>query len=75
MAKFHIPEKEKCPSNGYTVKYGKGTIEEFCNDPEKFRADMYIGAINDAITIYKYSEYITRDWIEYVINSLSPYIK
>lgn len=75
MAKFYIPEKEKCPSNGYTPKYGKGLIDEFCNNPDKFSPDMYVGAINDAITIYKYSNYITRDWIEYVIDTLSPYIK
>lgn len=75
MAKFYIPEKEKCPSNGFTVKYSKETIEEFCNNPSQYSSYMYTGAINDAITIYKYSDYIKRDWIEYVINSLSPYIK
>ncbi len=76
MARFHIPEKEKCPSNGYTVKYGKDMIDLFCDNPKKYKSlDVYIGAINDAITIYKYSEYISRDWIEYVINTLSKYIE
>lgn len=75
MATFHIPEKEKCPSNGYTVKYNKAIIDEFCNEPDRFKPDMYTGAINDAITIYKYSDYISRDWIEYVIATLSRYIK
>lgn len=75
MKRFSIPEKEKCPSNGFTTTYSKGTIDEFCNNPDNFKADMYTGAINSAITIYKYSEYISRDWLEYVINRLSPYIK
>lgn len=75
MANFHIPEKEKCPSNGFTTKYDKAVIDEFCNNPDDFKADMYVGAINDAITIYRYFDYISRDWIEYVINRLSPYIK
>ena len=51
-------------------------IDLFCDNPKKYKSlDVYIGAINDAITIYKYSEYISRDWIEYVINTLSKYIE
>ncbi len=75
MEKFSIPKKEKCPSNGYTTKYNKSTIDEFCDNPDKYKSVSYIGVINDAITIYKYSDYISREWIEYVIRKLSPYIK
>lgn len=75
MENFSIPKKEKCPANGYTTKYSKSIIEEFCDNPDKYKPSMYIGAINDAITIYKYSEFISQAWIEDVINTLSPYIK
>lgn len=75
MARFAIPDKEPCPSNGYTAKYDKGLIDEFCNNPSKYSSDMYVGAINSAITHYKYSDYITREWIEYVIDTLSRYIE
>ncbi len=74
MKLFSIPQKEKCPSNGYTVKYSKDMIDEFCDNPDNFKTDMYVGAINDAITIYKYTKDISRDWIEYVIDKLSKYI-
>lgn len=75
MIKFYIPEKEKCPKNGYQVKYSKNFIEEICQNPNEFNSNLFVGAINDAMTIYKYSDYLTRNWIEFVINSLSPYIK
>ena len=74
MKKFYIPEKEKCPPNGYQLTYSKGTIDEFCENPWYYKAHMYIGAINDAITIYKYNEHISRDWVEHVIRILSKYI-
>lgn len=75
MKKFQIPKKEKCPSNGYTVKYHKEIIDEYCDNPQKFNSSIYKGVINDAITIYKYTSQISEEWIEYVINRLSPYIK
>ncbi len=74
MSRFEIPEKEKCPSNGYTVPYTRDFIDEMCNNPKGYRSDMYIGAINSALVIYKYSPYISKDWIEYVIRRLEPYI-
>lgn len=74
MEKFDIPEKEKCPENGYTIKYTKWVIEEFCDNPSKYSSSMYRGAINDAIVLYKYSSWISRDWVEYVIDTLLPYI-
>lgn len=75
MEEFCIPKKEKRPSYGYTITYSKETIEEFCDNPNKYKSNMYIGAINDAITIYKYEDYISRAWIEHVINTLRKYIK
>jgi hypothetical protein len=74
MEKFDIPEKEKCPENGYTINYDKELIEEFCDNPSKYSSSMCRGAINDAIVLYKYSSWISRDWVEYVIDTLSPYI-
>lgn len=71
MSKYFIPEKEKCPPNGYSVNFSKATIDEFCNNPELYKKDLFKGAINDAITIYKYSDYISKEWIEYVLDRLS----
>lgn len=57
---------------GYTVKYSIDVIDEFCNNPEKYK-NCLKGAINDAKTHYQFGN-ASKAWYDSVVRILSEYI-
>lgn len=58
--------------SGYTVSNSIDLIDEYCNDPAKYKDWQLREAINDAKVHYKYGN-ASKEWYEYVVRTLSPY--
>lgn len=58
---------------GYTVDNSIDMIDEYCENPSKYKSWQLKEAINDAHTHYTY-ENASRSWYDSVVRTLIPYI-
>jgi hypothetical protein len=58
---------------GYTVTNSIDLINEYCNNPSKYKSWQLREAIQDAEVHYKYGN-ATKTWYDYVVRTLSPYV-
>lgn len=57
---------------GYTVTNSIDMIDEYCDNPSKYKAWQLREAINDAKIHYEYGN-ASRNWYDYVVSKLKPY--
>lgn len=59
--------------SGYTVTNSIDQIDEYCNNPSRYKRWQLSEAINDARTHYENGN-ASREWYDYVVRSLSRYV-
>lgn len=58
--------------SGYTVTNSIDMIDEYCDDPTRYKAWQLKEAINDAYTHYV-NGCASKSWYDSVVRTLSPY--
>ena len=58
---------------GYTVKNSIDLIDEYCDNPSRYKSWQLREAINDAKIHYEYGN-ASKEWYESVVRILSPYV-
>lgn len=59
--------------SGYTVSTSIDLIDEYCNNPSKYKKWQLQTAINDAKIHYQYGN-VSKAWYDSVVRILSSYI-
>ena len=59
--------------SGYTVSNSIDLINEYCDNPTKYKQWQLREAMNDAKIHYEYGN-ATKQWYEYVVRRLSPFV-
>ena len=61
------------PGYGYTVKNSIDLIDEYCDNPSRYKSWQLQEAIHDAKIHYEYGN-TSKEWYDSVVRILSPYV-